>query len=666
MSDPYVYLICTNDRLAEDWLTMNQAGYALRYQLGDDIYFPLMRAEGAVAWTTLKDSCPVNSTMPVRPITVSCIEEQIEASWNRNLRRLAPIAAEEARRDARSLIRLQAALIELQYLTGPADGLYGPATRVAINRFQLDHGIPASGFMTDATSQTLLSSLGGQTAQAAPPAQLRPDAPNQPPLGRAVSPPVMPHETPAMRQVTSDHATRGAVLLLNVAADAPNASLTLSGDPTFTNQKASLCQQLGLAADSLDHEAIGAWLRSHHLNAPIGDIPSCTGLSLRQLDGVFASTDMLGQIDPALFNELANGLENGTVRKFDVLSAAERKIEEDELTVARRTTDEDIANNAQGFGYLAFEGPGQVACIIAEGAGEAWHDILNAHKTELGRDLEYPFEPSIVTTDPDTAYARARRHKCRLIVGNASQLKLVHEAAVRDRLSVTAGVLWVSREAIEATGTALAGRQREAAQAQERARQDAEDQRVLAAERARRMGEVSDAKTRELRTKYGENATALRNMVTERLSALLRQSPTDIRKQDTDTTVSPQDAENARRVGWVVAIFPDFADLSHKRILEGWVFMSMDSSTFEYGRSNWNGRNLETIVIQAKIKEKNADIGRYDERCILLAFQNDAEFLRVRSPHSFDCQAAGQLTLQHWLTSVAFESQWNAPPTGAD
>jgi hypothetical protein len=85
VSDPYVNLICTDDRLAEDWLTLNQAGYALRYQLGDDVYLPLMRAEGAAAWTDLKYSCPLTSplTAAARSAAVSCIEGQIEAAWDK-------------------------------------------------------------------------------------------------------------------------------------------------------------------------------------------------------------------------------------------------------------------------------------------------------------------------------------------------------------------------------------------------------------------------------------------------------------------------------------------------------------------------------------------------------------------------------------------------------
>ncbi|AHF02676.1 peptidoglycan-binding protein [Marichromatium purpuratum 984] len=41
--------------------------------------------------------------------------------------------------------RGQIALQELGYAPGPADGIYGPATRSAIKRFQRHHGLAVTG-----------------------------------------------------------------------------------------------------------------------------------------------------------------------------------------------------------------------------------------------------------------------------------------------------------------------------------------------------------------------------------------------------------------------------------------------------------------------------------------------------------------------------------------
>jgi S1-C subfamily serine protease len=168
LSDPHVYLICTDDRLAKDWLVMNQAGYALRHQMGDAAYLPLMRAQGAAAWTALRTSCPVAAQGAGYDVA-SCIEGHIlrQRSWT--LSRLDRLASEEATRDIYEHMRLQETLADLHYLQGTADGMFGPATRDAILSFQRDHGLVASGFMTLETAQTLLHPGGVQAFHTPPP-----------------------------------------------------------------------------------------------------------------------------------------------------------------------------------------------------------------------------------------------------------------------------------------------------------------------------------------------------------------------------------------------------------------------------------------------------------------------------------------------------------------
>jgi hypothetical protein len=64
-------------------------------------------------------------------------------------------------------------------------------------------------------------------------------------------------------------------------------------------------------------------------------------------------------------------------------------------------------------------------------------------------------------------------------------------------------------------------------------------------------------------------------------------------------------------------------------------------------------------VIRIRIKLKNADIGRYDDVCYDLGYQNDVEFHRARSSKSLDCGDSGQL--KKWLAGLGYESSWNAP-----
>lgn len=57
---------------------------------------------------------------------------------------------------AYGVLRLQQKLIELGYLTGNADGIYGDATVEAVKRYQSEHGLGANGEADAALQEQIL------------------------------------------------------------------------------------------------------------------------------------------------------------------------------------------------------------------------------------------------------------------------------------------------------------------------------------------------------------------------------------------------------------------------------------------------------------------------------------------------------------------------------
>jgi len=58
-------------------------------------------------------------------------------------------------------VALQNALIKLGYLQGKADGDYGPATQLAVEKFQSAHDLAVDGVAGQETVAALQKALGG-------------------------------------------------------------------------------------------------------------------------------------------------------------------------------------------------------------------------------------------------------------------------------------------------------------------------------------------------------------------------------------------------------------------------------------------------------------------------------------------------------------------------
>ena len=71
------------------------------------------------------------------------------------------------------VVEVQHALARLGYAPGPADGVPGPKTRLAIRAFQATAGLPVDGRLSERLESTLLSALRTAAAPAPPPAPAR-------------------------------------------------------------------------------------------------------------------------------------------------------------------------------------------------------------------------------------------------------------------------------------------------------------------------------------------------------------------------------------------------------------------------------------------------------------------------------------------------------------
>ncbi len=632
--DPIGITICGDDDLARIDMELLQAYYALRAQSSDDQRQQL-KAQATEFHTLVLRRCGLRpGSIPdlvtqrrARP----CIAELYRAIRARFLQALSPDALDEAERSFTDHIALQTALATGGFLamSGPADGIYGSATRDAIMRFQQARGLPVTGFMSAATAHELTMA----PAVAAPVATPIAASPALPPIS------LQRRGTPAMHKLGADGQMDDLLILANVSSDAPNAALDLAGAPAFPSGRAILCfgPNAGQAFD--DTKAVARWLHARKVVLPATP-PTCSDMRFAEMDGVLVRRASVGRLDPELFNDIAERLQAGTARAFVVLSGPDRQDARDRREVARAAAEQAVAAGKPGFGYAVLANSSNVACVVAAAdEAEAWTALLQQRQDDIEADLGRPFQPKVMVTDADAAYMAGRRGACGIIVAAADRLGPVFKAFDRDQVKGAHGSIWFAPDAVQNVGAKVQASRDTALQAMERARQSAAQEQELRAARARAEGTEREARTRQLRATYEANAASLRDLATAPTLALFK---------------DPSDGSS-----WVPVAFGDVAAEAARRAHEGWVFVGSSSDVIEYGHSKWDERSLETGVIEIRIKLKNADAGKYDEVCYDLAFQHDTEFKRVRSAQSFACDAPDQV--KRWLAGLVYVSNWNAP-----
>jgi hypothetical protein len=147
---PHAQFICANPTLGKIDLEFVQAYYALRQQLGPDGWQSL-KVEAINFLNDSASQCGISpsGSLPVNKVALQACPIQTcqrQASVWRS--RLQGPALEEASRPIEKQIALQARLQTLGFLpqTETIDGVYGAATRTAIENWQQVSGLPVTGF----------------------------------------------------------------------------------------------------------------------------------------------------------------------------------------------------------------------------------------------------------------------------------------------------------------------------------------------------------------------------------------------------------------------------------------------------------------------------------------------------------------------------------------
>ena len=98
----------------------------------------------------------------------------------------------------------------------------------------------------------------------------------------------------------------------------------------------------------------------------------------------------------------------------------------------------------------------------------------------------------------------------------------------------------------------------------------------------------------------------------------------------------------------------DDAIIFHQR--RAWEETERQLTVIDYGSAEWSERDLEAIIMQAKVKVKNRTLGKYKDICFDLGYIWDQEFEMIRDPAAISCTDGN---FSGWKNKQTFTSRWN-------
>ena len=424
------------------------------------------------------------------------------------------------------------------------------------------------------------------------------------------------------------------ILLYNASPSAPKVWKNLRGDVVFQDDSASICFaqpsiEMGTAR-YVDHYVADRGARKISPLPPPCDLSSAA----KKIDLIaFQRGDLLKGHEEYLL-ALAKLLEGDIFRRYEIISDYASVLQKREA-LSRRIKSELSDNSRQGFGVISVsEVP--VACVVPppkSDRSDGLKELLkrNADVIAPGITAEWQY---LDKSTVELAFFSLQRHQCGYLLGDDSTLREIMVGMHREEVQYSvAPVWWNEKEVDEATFDA-----RDAAQQAIIKKKEAEQRRQSEAElQAARDRDRANEKTemeRRLREANGTKARGLMNYVHDLVRGMADQ----------------RHVENS-------GMFPTYSHWLVQRFTDKWQTFDVSSDVLDYGTVQWEGRQLEAVVVKTTIHQKNRILGKYDEQCYLFGFANDEEFAVYRESFSIDC---GQLSeLNKWKIGERFHSRWN-------
>lgn len=361
------------------------------------------------------------------------------------------------------------------------------------------------------------------------------------------------------------------------------------------------------------------------------ELPSADVVMLQR--GAFLATDR------AYAKALADQFSIGTFQLVATVTGSEVKarLQADGQAAQQVATDVE-AGRRDGFGIIRFPGTAMSLCLIPGPLGDALTEALRGTLHPLAGALPgWSLRPA---TNPDDAFAAARKGDCGALLLAREAMAQVIAAARRERVSFEMLPLWLDRAQMTEIQARIEANTAARLEAEEIRKRQLEDAAKEEAARRETLGETKARQEATLRSQYESLAEGLATDASDQLRAFI-------------------DAPDAPGNAAIAATFPDFARWFRDQVNAGWELQSdgFNTSLVDYGTVRWEGRMLDTVFFQISTAMNNRDLGKYQSTCFLLGAVVDKEFRRYRNVYEMDCSKA-EPDLSRWQDSHGFTSRW--------
>lgn len=441
---------------------------------------------------------------------------------------------------------------------------------------------------------------------------------------------------PAYR-VFSDGDARDLLLLFNANGSAPNLDKDLQGSLRFADGRAVVC----LSTSSLGKEnaffldtrlrALGAtkitWGKDcspERFNA-INDVHILERDSFAKMPNE-KKRQFLAQLQSAKMSDIL------TLRYSEFLAEAAGR------NAARRQVEKEVvASERTGYGFLGLPSGAPKVCATPLADQASHQHLVSWHQESLDQFVLGRTSYDISFMTADEAFAKTRRKGCRFVYGPADDLKLVAVALKRDGFEYSFVDTWSTTQDFEAAKKNVLDNQEKRSLEENSERQKRENDHRLRMER-----EAAEGQARRRATE------ALRKQSEVRVKTATTQFETEV-----DALLKGQSNSS------IDQLYPAFTAWFAKRRAESWEFHTRSIEVYDFGRSDWNDRRLETIYLRLTLTLKNRPIGSYAQSCWVFSRVDDSEFAMYRGPFVTSCDGAETRILLR-QQQIGFQSEWNA------